>query len=93
MSEPTILFCQPKSISTADRKAIEKKGILVVEVADPQSVRLVKPHAELDAGELLLAAIQAIDKQSSITASAQTLFGGYLCEAVKKKALQQTPGA
>jgi hypothetical protein len=86
MSEPTILFCKPKAISPADRKVLEKRGVLVVEVADPQSVRLVKPHAELDAGELLLAAVKAIDDQNSITASARTLFGGHLCDAIKRKA-------
>lgn len=92
MNDPTILFCKPKAILPADRKALEKQGIIVVEVLDPQSVRLVKPHAELDAGELLLAAIEAIDAQTSITASATTLFGGFLCDAVKKKASKQTSG-
>ena len=66
MSEPTILFVKPKAISARDKKALQGAGVIVVEVEDPQAVKLVRAGYELPNGGLLVAAMQAMQNSGSI---------------------------
>lgn len=88
MSDPTILFVKPKAISQRDKKALQGAGVVVVEVEDPQSVRLLKANTELDGSAILRAAAKAIS-ESGYQTDVKSAFGKALCAAL----LQQTPGA
>ena len=89
VSDPSILFIKPKAISQRDKKALQAAGVVVVEVDDPQSVRLVKANAELDGSALLRAAAKAIS-ESGYQTDVKAAFGKALCAALLH---QQTPGA
>jgi hypothetical protein len=65
MTDPAILFVKPKAISRDDKAALQKAGVIVVEIADPHAVNFVRPHAELSSGTLLHCAAEAIDKHIS----------------------------
>ena len=85
MSDPTILFIKPKAISSSDKKALRAAGVVVVEVDDPQAVRLMKAAVEIDGSELLQAAVKAIHAHNSTTDSVKSLFGRAVCEAITKR--------
>lgn len=60
MNDPAILFVKPKAITAKDKKALQGAGVIVVEVDDPQSVKLTRAHAEIEGSDLLMAAVEAI---------------------------------
>lgn len=88
MTDPTILFVKPKAISPRDKKALQSAGVIVVEVEDPQSVRLLKANAELDGSAMLRAAAKAM-AETGFQSDVKSAFGKAVCAAI----LQQTPGA
>lgn len=65
MADPTILFVKPTAISSADKRALAKAGVVVVEVANPQDVKLVKANTEIDGSEMLMCAAKAIKQGNS----------------------------
>lgn len=89
MSDPSILFVRPKAISPRDKKALQAAGVIVVEVDDPQSVRLVKANAELDGSAMLRAAAKAIS-ESGYQTDVKSAFGKAMCATLLA---QQIPGA
>lgn len=86
MIDPTILFVKPKAISGTDKKALRMAGVIVVEVEDPQSVRLMKATTELDGSDLLRAAAKAIYDHSSSSEGVRSLFGRAISSAIMSKA-------
>jgi hypothetical protein len=80
VSDPAILFTKPKSISLEDRKALQKAGVIVVEVADPASVTLTRPHADLPGSTLLALACSVISELGNT--AIQQRFGRYVAEAI-----------
>lgn len=64
MSDPTILFCKPGSVSSADKKTLKEVGIIVVTVDDPNSVRLTKACVDLSGNELLSIAMGIVANHS-----------------------------
>lgn len=58
-----ILVVKPKALTAADKALLRKAGVVVVEAADPSSVRLIQPEGPaLSGDELFYAAITAIYK-------------------------------
>lgn len=60
MSEIAILPVVPGSLSKADKAALRKAGVVVLEHADPSSLRLIRPTAELDSSDMLACAMKAL---------------------------------
>ena len=84
MSDPAILFVKPGAVRASDKSKLSKAGVLVVEVEDPQAVRLVRAGPaveELSHGALLAAAAQAIQESGSTT-SADYAFGRAVSAAI-----------
>lgn len=84
MNDPAILFAKPKAIKPEDKKALQKAGVIVVEVDDPNSVKLTRPHAELSGSRLLEIACKVLSETGS--AYIQQSFGKQVAEAVVKQA-------
>jgi hypothetical protein len=82
MKDPTILFVKPKAISSKDKIACAKVGVLVVEIDNPAEAKFVRAGFELDAGAILNAAAQAIAENSS-TKPAADGFGRAMCAAIE----------
>jgi hypothetical protein len=85
MSDPAVLFVRPKSISKADRAALRKAGVVVVEVDNPSEVRFLRPSQEISGGALLVAAAKAIRTTGSMH-SVREVFGRVVCEAIEAEA-------
>jgi hypothetical protein len=63
MSDPAILFVKPQAISDRDKKALQKAGVIVVEIADPASVKFTRAAAEISGSEMLMVALRAIKER------------------------------
>ncbi len=61
-TDPAVLFVRPQSIATDDKAALVSAGIIVVEVEDPSSVKLIKAHAEVSGSDMMMAAMKAINE-------------------------------
>lgn len=82
MSEPTVLFVKPKTISAADRVRLSKIGVTVIETDDPSSCKLVRPVPELAGGEILRAAARTLLHASSDYV--RSTFAKNICDAILK---------
>lgn len=60
MNDLTILPIRPGTISAADKRALSKAGVIVIEHDNPSEVRLLRPIAELDSNDLLRCAMGAL---------------------------------
>ncbi|HZP77509.1 MAG TPA: hypothetical protein VFB45_15300 [Pseudolabrys sp.] len=80
MKDPAILFCKPQAIDDASKAALTKAGVIVVEVAEPHDVKLVRPMADLPGSTLLRIAAETIMKNG--TDSTRERFGWRVCEAL-----------
>jgi hypothetical protein len=89
--DPSILFVKPKAISTKDKEALHDAGVIVVEVDDPSAVKLVRPVAEIEGGEILRAAARAIATAGTLAGTAREIFAKELCEAIQAKAEGRAP--
>lgn len=83
MSEPSILFVKPKAISAKDKKALQGAGVVVVEIDNPASAKLVRAGAEVDGGAILKAAAHAIANAGYTNGTAKELFGEAVCAAIE----------
>ena len=81
--DPSILFVKPKAISLRDKKALKEAGVIVIEIDDPDSARLVKAGVEIEGGALLRAAADAIMNASITTGTPRELFGKAVCAAIQ----------
>lgn len=86
--EIALLPVKPGSISAKDKTALAKAGILVVEHEAPETLRLLRPTAELDASDMLGCALRALCDGSISTTGVQALFTRHVgaAFAAKKKA-------
>jgi len=64
-NDPAILFVKPKAIRTADKTALKRAGVLVIEVDDPQSIKFTRAYAEIDSFVLLKLAMKTIAETKS----------------------------
>ena len=83
MSDPSILFVKPKAISQRDKKALQGAGVIVVEIDDPTSAKLVRAGTEVDGGAMLNAAAYAIANAGYANGNAKELFGKAVCAAIE----------
>ena len=60
MNDPVILFCKPGAVQPDDKVVLQAAGVLVVEIENPQDVKLTRAHSEIDGSELLTLACRAI---------------------------------
>jgi hypothetical protein len=84
-TDPAILFVKPKAISAADKDALQKAGVIVIEIDDPQAVKLVRAHAEIPQSALLGAAASAISSpgtSASTTRDVEVAFARNVCAAI-----------
>lgn len=83
MTEPTILALKPRQVTAEDKKILRAAGVIVIEVANPEDVRFLRPSAELSTTEMLCAALTAIKR-----------YGGsqYLGEEIIEAVLAKQPG-
>lgn len=58
--EPAIMPVKPGSISEKDRATLRRVGVVVIECDSPADLRLLRPQNELDAGDMLHCALQAL---------------------------------
>lgn len=54
------MFVKPGAISAEDKATLQGAGVIVIEIEDPQSAKLVRAGTELETGTLLNAAAQAV---------------------------------
>ncbi len=81
MNDPVIMFCKPDAVKQGDKLILQAAGVLVVEIENPQDVKLTRARAELDGSELLTLACKAV-----LTSDAATKkFGEALTRAMIAK--------
>lgn len=84
-----VLAVKPGGLKLAQRKLLEKHGVVVIEMDDPSDLRIVRVEsAEIDANALTWAAIAAID-DAGLPAVAQK-FAANLRAVVARKMKAQT---
>lgn len=82
MTDPAILFVKPGAIKPGDKGRLHKAGVVVVEVEDPQAVKLMRAGYELSHGDILAAAAKAIATTGAYE-SAREKFGAVMCAALR----------
>jgi hypothetical protein len=85
MADPAVLFVKPGAVKAADKTALRKAGVIVVEIADPNEVRFVRAEGvlgpqEMSHGDMLVAAVQAIS--GGADATTRKLFVDALAQAL-----------
>lgn len=60
MSEISLLPVLPGTVSSKDKRTLAEVGVIVIEHADPSSLRLLRPQSEINHGDMLAAAVAAI---------------------------------
>lgn len=89
IKEPTLLFVKPGSIGLEDKVVLREARVIVVEMDDPSSVRLIRAGTELDGTEMLGLAAKAMVDCSSTAAS--TMFGDLLTRVLAKRFAPKNP--
>ena len=85
-----ILVVKPKSLTAADKKILREAGVVVVEAADPSSVRLIQPEGPtLGGDELLYAAMKAIRVKGDSTVKG--LFTETVANLIEQHMQEPTP--
>jgi len=65
MTDACILPVKPGVVSKADRARLSRVGVVVIEVDEPESIRLIAPHADVSRSDMLMAAMKAMMGASS----------------------------
>jgi hypothetical protein len=82
-AEPAIMPVTPGTISQKDRNTLAAIGVIVIECANPQELRLIRPTIDIGAGEMLKCAMNALTSQNEHPAVLQrSRFAHLLAEAV-----------
>jgi hypothetical protein len=81
MSDASVLFVKPQAISDRDKRRLERNGIVVVEIEDPDAVKLVKAGYELSHSDLLAAAARAL-KPNNSSSHHTLIFGDAVAEMI-----------
>ena len=82
--DPAILFVKPQAISVSDKRALQRAGVVVVEVNDVDDVKFVRAHAELSSSELLACAARAIHdiQDGDFGSNVKKAFANAVCAAL-----------
>ena len=83
-ADPTLLVLKPGAISLEDKEVATRAGIIVIEVDDPSSVRLLKANAEISGSDMLRAAMKALYEGDSID-GARRHFALNIAATIMKK--------
>lgn len=88
MTEPTLLPVTPGSLSADDKATLREAGVIVIEHEHPETLRLLRPAADLDSSELLACAMKALCDPNNASVSVQASFTRAFGAAIanKKKA-------
>lgn len=62
-----IIAVTPGSLSSKDKEKLTKKGYVVIEMADPDSIRFIEPDFETN--DYYMAALSALNRASNIDCS------------------------
>lgn len=89
MSQIALLPVKPGSLKSSDKAKLSKAGIIVIEHDNPSELRLIAPGHEIDAGELLLAAMRGVMRDHSAKAAFAENFTKFLESAWERK--RKTP--
>ncbi len=84
MSDASVLFVKPQSISDADKRRLSRNGIVVVEIDDPAAVKFVQAErawSELPQSTIINCAAQAIAHYQPCI----TKFGEAICHALARQ--------
>lgn len=79
-----IIAVKPNSLSSKDKEKLTKKGYIVIEMEDPDSLRIIEPEAPIEVHDYYMAALQALNLGTS---SDCARFVSNLYERLKKKEL------
>lgn len=90
MSDVSLLVAKPGTLSPPDRDALRAAGVVVIEAKRPQDVRFLRAGVEVDAGQMLRAAIKAIAETKSYD-SVSANFVRYLNESLINGAKEEQP--
>lgn len=67
-----VLAVKPGKVNPAQKKILQEAGVILIEMDDPNDLRIVRAEVpEIDGSELSWAAIAAIDQVASVNAAAQ----------------------
>jgi hypothetical protein len=84
--EIALLPVKPGTLSDEDKANLAKAGIVVIEHAEPDTLRLLTPTAELSGGDLLWAAMHALTGPSnSASTSCQADFARAVGRLIREK--------
>lgn len=85
-----ILIVKPDTLTKADKAALRKVGVVVVEAANPDDVRFIRAESELAAGDLALAAMKALAKASGSNGE-RALFIKLISESLERRHAPEDP--
>jgi len=85
MDEPLIMPVKPGSLNADDKKALSDAGIIVIEHPEPETVRLLRPAAELSGSQMLLAAMRALTLQGYGESSMRAHFTTQIAKMLEPK--------
>ena len=89
-----ILVTKPGALSLGDRAKLRDDGIVVVETDNPADVKMLAPGgAEIGAGGLLYAAIQALstDRNHAVTHAHDRFVAAILAEIAAEREAKKAP--
>ena len=82
-----ILIVKPKTLNAADKAALRKAGVVVVESANPEDVKLIQAQQEMPASAITLAALKGLRSANDWNSSSQLfvrLMAEYMEQAMKE---------
>lgn len=65
--ETSILVTKPKQLNASDKEVLRKAGVIVIEAEDTQSIRFIKPNAEISGSDMFRAAMAGIARGNDTT--------------------------
>lgn len=95
MSEPILLPVKPGSLSAKDNTVLRRAGVIVIEHEAPETLRLLRPNAELDsslrqAQTMLTCAVHALSAAPSDTSHSATKQRAAFVEGLAKALAAQS---
>lgn len=87
-----IFICKPGAIGAEDRTALRDAGVVVIELDDPAEFRLVRAQPELNAGDILKAALQALSPDADDAYHPATTNRSIFLRALAKAVTSRSEG-
>jgi hypothetical protein len=77
-----IIAVKPNSVTPKDKEKLTKKGYVVIEMDDPDSIRIIEPEVPIEVYDYFMAALKALDDASNLDCAH---FVQNLYDRLKKK--------